>query len=75
MLVVIMVSVIIGPGLVLGLIVALFQATTQINEQTLSFLPKLIVTLLTLSVAGHWLLQQMLALFEQLFLDIPGLIG
>ncbi len=74
-LVVIMVAVIIGPGLLVGLVVALFQATTQINEQTLSFLPKLMVTLITLGITGHWLLGQLLSLFDQLFLAIPGMIG
>jgi len=52
---IIMVTVIILPSLVVGLIIAMFQAATQINEQTLSFLPRFIVTMLALSVAGNWL--------------------
>ena len=51
-LIVIMVGVIVTPSLVVGLIVSVFQAATQINEQTLSFLPRLLVTLLTLMLAG-----------------------
>ncbi len=49
-------AVIILPGLVVGLCVSIFQAATQINEQTLSFLPRLVVTLLVLIVAGKWIL-------------------
>ncbi|MCS3456462.1 flagellar biosynthesis protein FliQ [Aeromonas rivuli] len=74
-LVVIMVSVLVVPGLIVGLIVSVFQAATQIQEQTLSFLPRFIVTLLTLIFTGHWLLAQITTLFNELFAKIPGLIG
>ncbi|MFT3857243.1 MAG: flagellar biosynthesis protein FliQ [Aquabacterium sp.] len=50
-----LVTVLVLPGLVVGLIVALFQAATQINEQTLSFLPRLLITLFVMGLAGHWL--------------------
>jgi len=70
-----MVAVLIVPGLVVGLIVSVFQAATQIQEQTLSFLPKLVVTLLMVTFAGHWLLAQVQALFNYMFFNIPGLIG
>lgn len=50
-----LVTVLVLPGMVIGLCVSVFQAATQINEQTLSFLPRLLVTLLTLMLAGHWL--------------------
>lgn len=53
------VAVIVTPSLIVGLLVAMFQAATQINEQTLSFLPRLLVILLTLIVAGPWLTQQL----------------
>jgi flagellar biosynthetic protein FliQ len=43
------------PGLLVGLLVSLFQAATQINEQTLSFLPKLLVTLLVVGLGGRWM--------------------
>lgn len=72
---VIMVLVIVGPSLLVGLLVSTFQAATQINEQTLSFLPRLIVTLATIMITGPWLLQQVLDLFERLMLEIPHLIG
>ena len=74
-LVVIMVSVLIVPGLIVGLGVSIFQAATQIQEQTLSFLPRFIVTLLTLIFTGNWLLSQITTLFSDLFQKIPGLIG
>ncbi|WP_343629939.1 flagellar biosynthetic protein FliQ [Roseateles sp.] len=50
-----LVLVLVLPGLIMGLLVALFQAATQINEQTLAFLPRLMVTLLVLGVAGRWM--------------------
>ncbi|BEE19463.1 flagellar biosynthesis protein FliQ [Aeromonas enteropelogenes] len=74
-LVVTMVSVLIVPGLIVGLVVSIFQAATQIQEQTLSFLPRFIVTLMTLMFTGNWLLSQITTLFHELFLKIPGLIG
>ena len=74
-LVVIMVSVLIVPGLIVGLVVSIFQAATQIQEQTLSFLPRFIVTLLTLIFTGNWLLSQITTLFSDLVQKIPGLIG
>ena len=74
-LVVTMVSVLIVPGLIVGLVVSIFQAATQIQEQTLSFLPRFIVTLMTLIFTGNWLLSQITTLFQDLFLNIPGFIG
>nr|WP_179949195.1 MULTISPECIES: flagellar biosynthesis protein FliQ [Burkholderia] len=59
-LVTVMAAVIIVPSLLVGLVIALFQAATQINEQTLSFLPRLLVTLGMLIVAGHWLVQTLM---------------
>lgn len=72
---VVMVLVIVGPSLMVGLIVATFQAATQINEQTLSFLPRLIVTLATIMITGPWLLMKLSDLFEGLMLEIPNIIG
>ncbi|WP_370978899.1 flagellar biosynthesis protein FliQ [Agaribacterium sp. ZY112] len=74
-LVVIMVLVIVGPSLLVGLTVSIFQAATQINEQTLSFLPRLIVTLLTIMLTGPWLTQQFIDLFHKLALQIPELVA
>ncbi|MCG8316730.1 MAG: flagellar biosynthesis protein FliQ [Pseudomonadales bacterium] len=70
-----MVVVIIVPSLIVGLIVSMFQAATQINEQTLSFLPRLIVTLMVLSFVGPWLGQMLYDFTERLILDIPSMLG
>lgn len=61
--VLIMVCAIIIPSLLIGLVVAIFQAATSINEQTLSFLPRLIVTLLALMLFAHWMTQMMMEFF------------
>jgi len=63
------------PSLIIGLIVAMFQAATQINEQTLSFLPRLLITFLTLIWLGPWLATQMVEFTDTLYRQIPGLIG
>ena len=75
MLVVLMVSVLVIPGLVVGLIVSVFQAATQINEQTLSFLPRLLTTLFAVMLAGPWLLRKVMEFTEQLITSIPFLVG
>ena len=62
-------------ALVTGLIVSIFQAATQINEQTLSFIPKLVVMFITLVVAGPWMLQMMTDYIRRLFESIPQIIG
>ncbi len=71
----IMLMVVLLPALFVGLLVSMFQAATQINEMTLSFIPKLLVTVLVLIVAGPWLLSVILNYTERLFDSIPGLIG
>ncbi|HEX7645794.1 MAG TPA: flagellar biosynthesis protein FliQ [Noviherbaspirillum sp.] len=62
-------------ALVVGLIVSIFQAATQINESTLSFIPKLIGIFIALIVAGPWMLSVMLDYMRQLFTGIPGMVG
>ena len=73
--VLIMVCAIIIPSLLIGLVVAIFQAATSINEQTLSFLPRLIVTLLALMVMGHWLVQTLMDFFIEMVNRIPQVVG
>ncbi|MBB1318205.1 flagellar biosynthesis protein FliQ [Shewanella sp. SR43-4] len=73
--IVLIVSAIILPGLFIGLIVAVFQAATSINEQTLSFLPRLLVTLFALMFLGHWLVQTMMDFFYEMVNLIPQVIG
>lgn len=74
LLVILLVSAIILPSLAVGLIVAVFQAATSINEQTLSFLPRLIVTLLALIFGGHWLVQKLMDYTIRLISSIPSVI-
>ncbi|MBK9446499.1 MAG: flagellar biosynthesis protein FliQ [Betaproteobacteria bacterium] len=62
-------------ALVTGLIVSIFQAATQINESTLSFIPRLVVMFITLIFAGPWMLQLMVDYIRRLFDAIPGMIG
>jgi len=62
-------------ALLIGLIVSIFQAATQINEQTLSFIPKLVGVFLTLLLAGPWMLEMMVEYVRRLFESIPLLIG
>ena len=69
------VAAIIVPSLLVGLIVAMFQAATQINEQTLSFLPRLLVSFMTLIVLGPWLVGQWIEYTTRLVHNIPFVIG
>jgi len=74
-LIVLLVSIILFPALAVGLLVAVFQAATSINEMTLSFIPKLLVTIFTLMLAGPYMLGIMLEYIKKTFADIPFLIG
>jgi flagellar biosynthetic protein FliQ len=74
-LVIMLVAVIIIPSLLVGLVVAIFQAATSINEQTLSFLPRLIVTLLSLIYGAHWLTQTLTEFTLDLIARIPSTLG
>ncbi len=62
-------------ALAVGLLVSMFQAATQINEVTLSFIPKLMILVVALMVAGSWMLRLIIGYTRQLFESIPGLIG
>ncbi|WP_338363091.1 flagellar biosynthesis protein FliQ [uncultured Pseudoalteromonas sp.] len=70
-----LVSAIVVPGLLVGLVVAVFQAATSINEQTLSFLPRLLITIGALIVGGHWFTQELMDFFKGLVLLIPEIAG
>lgn len=74
-LVIVLVSAVIVPSLLIGLVVAVFQAATSINEQTLSFLPRLIVTLLALIIGGHWLVQKLMDYTIRLISSIPSVVS
>ena len=62
-------------ALVAGLAIGMIQAATQINEMTLSFIPKLLVLVATLFIAGPWMLKLIVSYTRQLFESIPALIG
>jgi len=66
---------ILAAGLVVGLVISVFQAVTQIQEQTLSFIPKILVTAVVIVVAGPWMLDQLVAYAEELYASIPELTG
>lgn len=62
-------------SLAVGLLIAMFQAATQINEMTLTFVPKLAVIAAVLFTAGSWMITLLVDFTRELFLRIPGLIG
>ena len=71
----ILLLVLLVPALMIGVAVSMFQAATQINEMTLSFIPKLLVTLLVMVMAGPWILQLVMDYTLRLFNQIPYLIS
>jgi flagellar biosynthetic protein FliQ len=73
--VVLLVSVLVVPGLVVGVLVSLFQAATQINDQTLGFLPRLLVTLVVLALAGRWMFGILMDFCVSVFQRAGTLIG
>ncbi len=64
-----------GVALVLGLAVSVVQAVTQIQEQTLSFIPKIIGLAVVIVVAGPWMLGQIVSYTAELYASIPSLVG
>jgi len=62
-------------ALATGLIISIFQAATQINESTLSFVPKLIVLFITLIAAGPWMITMLTDYMRRLYSSIPSIIG
>lgn len=62
-------------ALLVGVLISLFQAATQINEMTLSFVPKLVALVLVLLLAGSWMLEMLVDFTRNLIKDIPNLIG
>jgi flagellar biosynthetic protein FliQ len=62
-------------GLVVGLVISVFQAVTQIQEQTLTFIPKIVATAAVIVIAGPWMLDQMVVYAQDLYGAIPELSG
>jgi len=73
--IILLVAAIVIPGLIVGLLVAIFQAATSINEQTLSFLPRLLVTLAAMMFLANWIFGTVIEFTTELYLSIPELIG
>jgi flagellar biosynthetic protein FliQ len=63
-----------GVGLIVGLVVSIFQAATQIQEQTLAFIPKIVSMFLALLIAFPWIMDQMVSFTRHLFENIPTYI-
>lgn len=63
------------PALIVGFLVSVFQAATQINEMTLSFIPKLIITMVVIVMAGPWMLRVLVTYTQNLIGEIPQLIS
>ena len=70
-----LVALLVVPGLIVGLVVSLFQAATQINEQTLSFLPRLLVTLLAILLMGRWMTGALMDFCVSVFQRAATLVG
>ena len=64
-----------GAALAVGLFIGVIQAATQIQEMTLSFIPKLLALVVVLFVVGPWMLRIIVSFSQRLFMDIPGLVG
>ncbi|MCP4041720.1 MAG: flagellar biosynthesis protein FliQ [Gammaproteobacteria bacterium] len=72
---IVLILIVLLPALGVGLLVSMFQAATQINEQTLSFIPKLLITLIVMMVGGPWMLALVMDFMRRLMGNIPYLIG
>jgi flagellar biosynthetic protein FliQ len=64
-----------GAALAVGLLIGVFQAATQIQEMTLSFIPKLAALVFALLMAGPWMLRMLTEFSQRLFMSIPGMLG
>lgn len=62
-------------GLVIGLVVSIFQAVTSIQEQSLTFIPKIVALAALLVILGPWMLDQLVTYAQNLYMSIPSLIG
>lgn len=62
-------------ALVVGLLISIFQAATQLNEATLSFVPKLVIMFIVMIIVGPWMIQYMVDYIQRVFDAIPSLVG
>ena len=65
---------VLGFGLAVGLAISIFQAVTQINEMTLTYIPKILAVFLALAIFGPWMLQMMLSFSSNIFIELPSLV-
>jgi flagellar biosynthetic protein FliQ len=65
---------VLAAGLIVGLVISIFQAVTQIQEVTLTFIPKILVAGAVIALAGPWMLDQMVSYAEELYRSIPSMI-
>lgn len=63
-----------GLGLLVGILVSVFQATTQIQEQTLAFIPKIIAVFVAILIFGPWMLSLMVGYTREIFINLPNMI-
>ena len=66
---------ILGVILVVGVVISVLQAATQINEATLSFVPKILAAMATLALAGPWMVTQLVEYIQRVLQSIPGAVG
>jgi flagellar biosynthetic protein FliQ len=66
---------VLGAVLLVGLVISIFQAATQINEATLSFVPKIVAAVAVLAVAGPWMLGTLVEYLRRVLLSLPGAVG
>ncbi|RVT82478.1 flagellar biosynthesis protein FliQ [Inhella crocodyli] len=66
---------ILGVILVVGVVISVLQAATQINEATLSFVPKILAAMATLAIAGPWMVTQLVEYIQRVLQSIPGAVG
>jgi flagellar biosynthetic protein FliQ len=66
---------VLGTVLLVGLVISIFQAATQINEATLSFVPKIVAAVAVLAVAGPWMLTTLVEYLRRVLLSLPGAVG
>ena len=66
---------VLGVSLVVGLLVSIFQAVTQLQEPTLTFIPKILAVVVVIVIAGPWMLDQLIVWTQELYGQIPNLVG
>ena len=66
---------VLGLSMIVGLVISVFQSVTQIQEMTITFVPKVVITFLALLVFGSWMLSKMAGFLREVILSIPDMVG